>query len=268
MPPETKSISQSLLIDDNQKHLQTVAYRTYCDQKNDPVKNEQITELLPMVPKIVQRIVSYLKPPLSYEDLISAGTVGLVKAAKDFNPKYQADFKTYAYIRIRGAILDELRGWSFVSVNVNKQIQKALQLSTKITEQTGSAPSDEELAEKLDISIEKLYQTFENARAQQFVSIDRPDNENSPALSNLLPAANSSDPTKKIEKNELIDKLAEAIRKLEKKQKQIILLYYQQQLTMKQIAEVFNITEPRVSQLHASALFNLSLKLRQFDDSR
>ena len=234
-------------------------------KKKPLIEDEQITQLLPMVHKIVQRVVTYIKPPLSYEDLVSAGTVGLVKAAHDYDPSQQAEFKTYAYIRIRGAILDELRDWSFVPPNVDKQIGKTMQLSMEIIEQTGSSPTDAELAGKLRISVDKLYQIFENARAKRFLSIDN-SREDSTSLGNSLAAANSTSPQKHLEQTELVEKLTEAIIQLDEKQRQIILLYYQQQLTMKQIAEVFSITEPRVSQLHASALFNLSVKLRQWKD--
>jgi RNA polymerase sigma factor for flagellar operon FliA len=89
------------------------------------VEDEQIAEFLPMVGKIARQVVTYLKPPLSFEDMVSAGTVGLVRAARDFDPSHQAEFKTYAYIRIRGAILDELRCWSFVPANLNRRIRDA-----------------------------------------------------------------------------------------------------------------------------------------------
>ena len=269
MAVKTKDISESRAvgIKDSPKHLKTVAMRAYSDQKKQSVRNKQITEFLPMVHKIVRRVVTYLKPPLSFEDLVSAGTIGLVKAARDYNPSHQAKFKTYAYIRIKGAILDELRDWSFVPANISRQIRKTLQLSLELTEQTGTTPTDAELAEKLGITVDKLYKTFENARAQHFVSLDGSGKE-LPALGNLLAAADTSTPVQQTEQAELIDKLTEAIQQLGEKQRQIILLYYQQHLTMKQIAEVFKITEPRVSQLHASALFNLSVKLRQCNDGR
>lgn len=220
-----------------------------------------------MVHKIVQRTVSYLRPPLSYEDLVSAGTVGLVKAAKDYNPSHQAEFKTYAYIRIRGAVLDELRGWSFVPAGLSKQIRNALELSQKITEKTGTAPTDSELAEKLGVTVDKIYKTLENARAQHFLSIDG-FGDDSPVLGNILAATNAARPDEQLEQTELIDQLTEAIQQLKQRQRQIILLYYKQELTMKQIAEIFKITEPRVSQLHASALFNLAVKLRKSSDAR
>ena len=246
----------------SQSHMNSVALRAYSRQKTQSVSDEQVTELLPMVRRIVHRVISYLKPPLTFEDLVSAGTLGLVKAARDFDPSYEVEFKTYAYTKIKGAILDELRGWSFLPANLNKQIRTAMQLAQKITEQTGTPPTDEQLAEKLEISVDKLYETLETARAQHFVSIDAFE-ENAPALGELLTAANTKTPAQHLERTELIDKLTDAIQQLTKRQRQIILLYYQQHLTMKQIAQVFNITEPRISQLHARALFNLAIKLRQ-----
>ena len=268
MPAKTKNIPGNKLDEDEQKHLKTAARSAYSRQRESTVgviENEQITELLPMVHKIVQRVVTYLAPPLSYDDLVSAGAVGLVKAARDYDPSHQAEFETYAYIRIKGAILDELRGWSFVPANVDKQIHRTLQVSMELTEQTGSAPTDEELAEKLEITVAQLYETFKNARAKHFVSIDN-SSEDCPSLISSLAAVNTATSGQQLEQDELVEKLTEAIQQLNERQRQIILLYYQQQLTMKQIAEIFNITEPRVSQLHASALFNLSVKLKRWKD--
>lgn len=283
MPVKTENISEEQLVsdtkddlltlgtpDDSRKHLNTVALRAYSGQKKSDkngIEDGRIAELLPMVHRIVRQVVTYLRPPLSFEDMVSAGAVGLVKAARDFDPSHHAEFKTYAYIRIKGAVLDELRGSSLLPPNRSKRVRSARQLSRKILEQTGTVPTDAELAEKLGITIDELVETFENARAQYFVSLDA-FGEDAPALSNLLAAAHTSPPDKQIERAELIDKLAEAIQQLSRKQRQLILLYYQQHLTMKQIAEIFEITESRVSQLHASAIFNLSVKLRQWKDGR
>jgi len=267
---KTQEISEGRFAGKGRKHLNNVALRAYAVQKKSvrgQIENEQIAELLPMVHNIARRVVTYLKPPLSFEDMVSAGTVGLVRAARDFDPSHQAEFKTYAYIRIKGAILDELRGWSFMPENLRKRIRTARQLSRKITEQTGTAPTDAELAEKLGITVEELFETYENARAQHFISLDG-FGEDSPVLSNLLESSNLVAPEEKIEREELIQKLTEVIRQLSEKQRQVILLYYHQHLTMKQIADILEITESRVSQLHTGALFNLSIKLRQWKDGR
>jgi len=267
---QTKDISEDRLTGKSRKHLNNVALRAYSVQKKSvhgQIDDEQIAELLPMVHKIARRVVTYLRPPLSFEDMVSAGTVGLVRAARDYDPSHQAEFKTYAYIRIKGAILDELRGWSFMPESLRKRIHMAQQLSRKITEQMGTAPTDNELAAKLGITIDELYETFENARAQHFVSLDG-FGEDTPGLGNLLTSPDAAAPEEKIERDELIEKLAEAIRQLTERNRQVILLYYHQQLTMKQIAEILEITESRVSQLHSSALFNVSVKLRQWKDGR
>ena len=270
MAVQTQEIREDRLAGKGRVRQRQIALRAYSVGKKSvhgQIEDEQIAGLLPMVHKIARRGVTYLKPPLTFEDMVSAGTVGLVRAARDFDPSHQAEFKTYAYIRIKGAILDELRGWSFMPENLRKRIHSAQQLSRKIIEQTGTTPTDAELAEKLGITIEELYETFENARAQHFISLDG-FGEDSPILGNLLTPSHPVAPEEKIEREELIEKLTEVIRNLPEKQRQVILLYYHQQLTMKQIAEILELTESRVSQLHASALFNLSVKLRQWKDGR
>jgi RNA polymerase sigma factor for flagellar operon FliA len=251
----------------NSDHLKAVALRTYNGHRHRRIGDEEILQLLPLVHKIARRTVSYLKPPLSFEDLVSAGTVGLIKAARDFDASHQAEFKTYAYIRIKGAVLDELRRTSLLPSGVNRQVRAARELSRKITQQTGTAPSDEELAGELGVSVEDVCGLFESARAQHFVSIDALAEEQ-PALGDLLTATDTATPDSRLEKAELSEKLAEAMQELDERRLQIIILYYHQHLTMKQIADVLEITESRVSQLHASALFSLSVKLEQWKDDR
>lgn len=267
VPAETESLTtQQQPGGKNASGHIKAAKRAYASQNKKPLDESQIAQYLPLVHKIAQRAATYLKPPLTYDDLVSAGTVGLVKAARDYDTSFNAEFQTYAYIRIKGAILDELRGWAFIPPNVNKQIRQALDLSVEITKQTGNPPTEDELAEKLGVTTEQVYETLENARAQQFLSIDR-SSEDTPSLANILSEADAKTPEEQFQQSELIERLSESIQQLNERQRQVIVLYYQQHLTMKQIAEVFQITEPRVSQLHATALFNLSSKLRQYDDA-
>jgi len=246
-----------------QNHLKETALKAYTRQTKKIRQDEFILEFLPMVHKIVQQVVSFLRPPLSREDLVSAGTIGLVKAARDFDPTRDAEFKTYAYIRVRGAVLDELRGWSFTPTSVKKQFDQAQQLLRRITKQTGQVPSDENLAQKLGMSVEKMYRMFESARAKHFLSIHGISDE-APALGASLMATDTNQPGDRMERDELVGELTRQIQQLPEKQRKIIILYYHKALTMKQIASVLKITESRVSQLHASALFKLSVKLRQW----
>jgi len=250
---------------DNGDHLKAVALRAYSGHKHQAITEDEIVELLPMVHKIARRTVRYLRPPLSFDDLVSAGTVGLLKAARDFDASHQAEFKTYAYIRIKGAVLDELRRASLLPSGVSRQVRQVMQLSQEIAQQTGSAPTDEELAKRLGISVDEVLGLFESARAQHFVSIDGC-TEEEPALSHVLAAAESTRPGNRLEKAEMLEQLTGAMQQLDPRRLQIIVLYYHQHLTMKQIADLLEITESRVSQLHASALANLSTMLGEYHD--
>ena len=267
MDLETNIMSQEDITQCEQTCLQAAAKNAYSQQKEQSISDDLVTQFLPMVHKIVQRTVAYLRPPLSREDLVSAGMIGLLKAARDYDSSYEAEFQTYAYIRIRGAVLDELKSQSFLPTHINKQIREASKLRVELMEQRGVAPTDEELAQKLEVTVDKLYQIFENARAKHFVSIDSSFEDGSLSGYSFL-ADDSCEPSQRMEKSELVGQLAKAIQQLSKREQQIIVLYYQQELTMKQIAEILSLTEPRVSQLHAKALFSLSVKLNRWKYDR
>ena len=251
----------------NQQCLKGLAAKAYASgqKKHDPDK--MVMEYLPMVGRIVDQVTTYIKPPLTKEDLVAAGSVGLVKAARDFDPTRNAEFKTYAYIRIKGAVIDELRSWSFAPANLSKQIQQAEEISRENIEKTGFVIDDEKLAGKMDISVDKLYKIFENARSRHFMSIHGL-NDDEPALGDVLIAHKTDTPESAIEKRELASKLAECITNLSEKQRQVIILYYHQELTMKEASLVLEVTESRVRQLHASAIFSLSSQLKEYDDGR
>jgi len=255
---------QSEDVEKEKQHLKAVAKRAYLGQKKQAIDEAQIVQFLPMVHKIAQRVVTYLKPSVAYEDLVSAGTIGLVKAARDYDASFGAEFKTYAYTRVKGAILDELRSLSLLPTNVNEQVRKTKKISQEIYRDTGRFPTDSELAGRIGISVEELYETFANARTQHFLSIEG-FMSGVPGGGEFLESSDATKPGERMEKAELVDELAQAIRQLSEKQRQVVLLYYQQELTMKQIADVLEISEPRVSQIHAAALFNLSLRLSKED---
>ena len=245
----------------SEKHLRSVALKAYSNQQNEDIINTRIEEFLPLVPKIVNKTVTYLKPPLSFEDLVSAGTVGLVKAARNYDESHKADFKTYAYIRVKGAVLDELRKWSFISPGQSKKIKWLSETVQSLTKHTGSSPSDEQIAQTMAISLDELYEIMEKSRAREFLSLDESPEGNA-VLGNIFANQDAPQPSENLEKKETLKKLSEAIMQLPTNHKRVVVLYYQQELTMKQIAQVLSVTEPRVSQIHSSAIFRLSVKLK------
>lgn len=250
-------------IQEPPEHLAGHALKAYASQAKESRGDDLILQYLPLVHRITAQVVSYLKPPLSREDLVSAGTIGLIKAAHDFDPTRDAEFKTYAYIRIRGAIIDEMRQWSFTPPALIRQFDQAQEITERVIEETGLPPTDEDLAQELEIPVDKLYRMFETVRARHFLSIHGLSDE-APALGQCLASQNTERPSDRLEQEELIEQLSKAIHKLPEKQRRIIVLYYHKELTMKQVAEVLEITESRVSQLHAAALFRLSSVLKRW----
>ena len=242
------------------ENLRAKATEAYALQSGDSLEEQRVLEYLPLVRHIVNKITRQISPNVELDDLISAGTLGLVQAAKSFDPSKEASFKTYAYIRVRGAILDELRGSTFIPSNVYKQIRAVRRTYVKITAQKGSPPSDEELAAKLEISNEQLYRLLEQARRQHFLSIHGL-SEEEPVLGTFLPPDDLPSPASQAEHKDMLARLTQVIQQLPERDRMIILLYYERDLTMKEIAKVFEVSESRISQLHASALLKLSMQL-------
>ena len=224
------------------------------------MEEQWILTHIPLVKHLVKKVVGNIGGSMDRDDLISAGTLGLVKAAQSFDESREVAFKTYAYIRIRGSIIDELRGRSFVPSAVHRQIQTIQETYRNITTVNGTPPSDEELAAAVKLPLEKMYKILEEARRQNFISIHGL-SEDKPMVRNLVPQVRELGPDKQAERNEMLEVLSQAITELPERDRYILLLYYERDLTMKEIAEVLGLTESRVSQLHASALFKLSMKL-------
>ena len=243
------------------KTLRAKATEAYASQSRESLEDKWILDYLPLVRHIVQKVTAQFSlNNAGMEDLISAGTLGLVKAARGFDPTKNARFKTYAYLRIRGAVIDELRGRSFLPSTGHAQIRRIRKIYRQYTETNGHPPGDEKLAAEVGISLQRLYRVLEGARKQHFLSIHGL-SEEQPALGPLVPADDSPTPDVQAERKESLGRLAQGIQELPKRDRLILLLYYDRDLTMKEVAAVLDITESRVSQLHASSLFRLSAKL-------
>lgn len=252
-----------------EKTMKARASKVYASGSRDALEEQWIIQHLPLVHHIVRKIADPMairsgagKPNMiDADDLVSAGTLGLVKAARAYDSSREASFKTYAYIRIRGAIIDELRGASFVPATVYGQLKRIEAAHQKLASQWGRPPSDEELAGEVGISEAQLYRTLQEARRTHFLSIHGL-TEDQPAFGALVPASRAPSPDVVAEGKEMSRRLAGAIQDMPKRDRMILLLYYDRDLTMREVAEVLGITESRVSQLHASALFKLSMELQ------
>lgn len=231
------------------------------------MRDELIIEYTPLIKYIAHRIALRLPPHVEIDDLISSGVIGLMDAIEKFDPSLDIQFKTYAEFRIRGAILDELRALDWVPRSVR---QKASLLETTyvaLEQRLGRAATDEEVAAALSISVAELYEMIDQSRGIALISLDElgvsfSDGDRKSLLS-FLADPKEVDPTALLNLDEIKTATARCIEQLPEKERLVISLYYYDELTMKEIGRVLDITESRVSQIHTKAILRLRGKLRK-----
>ncbi len=228
---------------------------------------ELVLEHLPLIKYIAARFSGRLPPSISQEDLVMAGIIGLLEAAKRYDPSRKIQFKTFAEFRIRGAMLDELRNIDMVPRSVR---EKASQLGKKMLEleqRLGRPPSDEEVAKELGLELDDYYKLLDKVKGITFVDIDvikrKVEDLQEDDFVELLSDSGEGDPFEKLGMKELGEALAQAISELPEKERLVITLYYYENLTMKEIGKVLGYTESRISQLHSKALLRLRAKLEE-----
>jgi RNA polymerase sigma factor for flagellar operon FliA len=232
--------------------------------KEDFTKRERlIMEYAPLVKYIANRIAMRLPPHIDVNDLINAGIIGLIDAIEKFDPSKEVKFKTYAEIRIKGAILDELRSMDWIPRSIRKVINKLVGAYHELEQQLGRPAKDEEIAELLGLQMEEFYKLLKHSAGAPLISLDvmvDHDDKRRDILSCLVDPK-STDAFGALGLGELKDSIAGAIEDLPEKEKQVVALYYYDELTMKEIGEVLDLTESRVSQIHTKAILRLRVRV-------
>ncbi|QDU70000.1 sigma-70 family RNA polymerase sigma factor [Engelhardtia mirabilis] len=226
----------------------------------DPGAREAlILEHLPLLHHIVGRLAVELPARIDRDDLLGYGMLGLIAAADGFDPGRGLQFSTYAFPRIRGAIIDELRKADFLPRGRRERVRDLDTARRGLEQSLGRPPSPEELAGALEISEEEVDQILSSARTSMVVSLDDGPTEDFGAL---LADPRSEDPVDSAEWVEMKRVLARAIGELPDNEQTVISLYYAEGLLLKEIGEVLGVTESRVSQLHSRAVYRLNVSLR------
>lgn len=227
------------------------------EEKKITVSNEErdrrVVEYLPLVRYVVGRLCIDLPPSIDRDDLCSYGVIGLLHAAVAFDPSRGVSFKTFAFIHIRGAILDELRKHDFLPRTRRDKLKQLESAVAELQQHLGRAPMPEELAKSLGCEESEIDELLLVARTANLLSIDD--------LGKQVPigiaCSKTEDPLDTVEKSEAKKVLAEAIAGLPEMERRVLVLYYSEGLLLREIGEVLGVTESRVSQVHTRALFRL-----------
>ncbi len=219
-----------------------------------------------LVKRIAYHLVSKMPPHVEVDDLIQAGMIGLLNAAQNFSADKGANFETYAGIRIRGAMLDEARkaNWTPRSTFKNsKQIAQAIRV---IENRTGRDARAADVAETLGVSIDEYYRMLESAASSRLLSFEQLALD--PERSMLLPESPNEGPEAALEDDQFRDALAQAIEGLPAREQLVLSLYYDEELNLREIGDVLNVSESRVCQIHGQAVLRIRSRLqRWFEES-
>jgi RNA polymerase sigma factor FliA len=230
-----------------------------------PVERERLlTENLSEVRYIARRIHDRLPSHVQFDDLVHAGILGLIDAVDKFDPGKNVQLKSYARFRIRGAILDSLRQLDWSPRNLRRQARRIEEAHRELAALLGHAPSEPELATHLGLDLEEFQRLLGELRGLDLGSFhgQSDDNGGEEQLSGIA-IRPEEDPFDVTLRSEIRTFLSQAIDELEDKERQVLALYYLEELTMKEVGMIMNIGESRVSQIHTAALIRLRVRLRQ-----
>ena len=231
----------------------------------DPAYRDQlISEYLPYVKRIVQRLAVHLPSTVDIDDLMNVGVIGLIQAVDRYDPRRDNKFMTYAIFRIKGAVLSELRARDFLSRSNRRKIRELESAYQRLEQKLGREVDDKEIAQELGIELEQVYRTKQMSSIS-FISLEElgvSSKDEKEKLMNFL-TNNEDDALNLTKLKELKEALAEAIKQLSEKERLVISLYYLDELTMKETGKALGITESRVSQIHSQAIVHLRSKLRK-----
>ena len=230
---------------------------------SDEQREQLILEHLPQVRLIARRIQERLPENISLEDLVSTGVIGLIAAIDNFDPTHNVKLKTYAEYKIRGAILDSLRGLDWAPRQKRRQA-KRIEAAIAVAEQRlQRAPTEEEIAQQLEISLEEYHEWLVEIRGLNIASLEYAPGDQGKDLLHYLPDGDDNLPSTLLEKSELERLLAKGIDGIPPMERTVLGLYYNEELTLREIAQVVNLHESRISQLKSQAILRLRTHLAE-----
>lgn len=225
-------------------------------------KQNIVAEFLPKIKSWTIRLKGTLPDSVEVDDLFSAASIGLIESMERFDKSRNVSFNTFAERRIKGAILDSLRNLDFLPRNVRTRL-KALDVAiTNLARELGRKPTVQEIVEHTEYDEEDVYRLMGLHENDKMLSLDETVGDDEEAsLIDFIKSSGLS-PEDEVLKTNLTERMAEEIDKLSEKERQVVSLYYYEELTMKEVAEVLSITESRVSQIHTSAMQKLKRRLK------
>lgn len=241
-------------------------WETYQKNPSPELREIIILEYAQLVKVVAGRLSMYLGYNVEYDDLVSYGIFGLIDAIDKFDLNKDVKFETYASLRIRGAILDQIRKMDWIPRTVRQKQKKIDEAIKQIEMRTGKNALDEEIASELGVSEDELNAWQSQLKVTNVVSLNEFLEQGSEPVMDARQNSHFIQPEDMIQENELKEVLNDALELLTEKEKKVILLYYYEDLTLKEISQILKVSESRVSQLHTKALQKMRGKMGKYLD--
>ncbi|ROR01891.1 FliA/WhiG family RNA polymerase sigma factor [Desulfosoma caldarium] len=226
-------------------------------------RDEAMIRYYPLVRHMAYRLAARLPSTISIDDLCAAGVIGLMDAIEKYDPNHSVSFDNYAKIRIRGAMLDEIRAMDWIPRSLRQKASGLEKVCAALEKKLGRFPEDEEIAKEIGLDLEAYFELLDSLKGISFI----PEDLNEYIQENREAAHLATDPDeifRRVHKSELQRLLAQCIETLSEKEKLVLSLYYFEDLTMKEVGAIMGYTESRISQIHTKAVLKLRLRLAKY----
>jgi RNA polymerase sigma factor FliA len=252
MSSETENFS-----DETRRRRQELLSRYNSITPGSAAEEEMVREYLPVVKTVVGRIAMSLPAHVDIEDLYSSGLVGLLNAVRNFDPQGGSSFEAYARVRIRGAVIDELRRLDWVPRSVHDKARQVQDVMHELEQKTGRIPSNTEMAKAMNMEPADYERLLEEIKPATFVCLDAvqsSDSETGATHYECIADESQEDPVELTSRRELTRLIGQRLQDLPEMQKKVVALYYFEDMRLREIAEVFGVTESRICQIHSQAI--------------
>lgn len=237
----------------------------YKETRDPKIRDKFVRQYAPLVKYVAGKIAIGMPHNVEFDDLVGFGVFGLFDAIAKFDPEKHVKFKTYAVTRIRGAIFDELRSIDWVPRSVRQKTREVEETVRRLETNLGRAASDHEIARELGVSIDEFQKVMLKISGTSMLSLNdvwyTGEDNDKVSIVESIESPQSLNPDTIVEKEEIKRVIISAIEELPDKEKKVLVLYYYEDLTLKEIGKVLEVTESRISQLHTKAILRLRAKL-------
>ena len=243
-------------------------WQRYHHRPETDVENALVEKYLPLVATVMGRLAMTLPDHVDQDDLYSTGLVGLLQAMRNYDPTCGTSFETYARVRIRGAMLDELRRMDWVPRTVHEKARKVKAVMSQLEQKLGKSPTEAQMAKALGISPKEYEELLNEVRPAAFVCLDAAgasEDSDGGALHEVIADLTEDSPVEKVSQRELKAVIFERLKELPEMQRKVLALYYVEDMRLREIAEVFGLTESRICQIHSQAILSIRAYLQRFE---